>query len=107
KIVNVLRRRQRAHYADAEDFSGERTEAASDFNAVLFKQRGPHLGFVYTLRKFRSVEIPDAMLGRYQHFQSHGFQRLDELQVRPVMAVPAILQAFLFDERKAFVQVIE
>jgi hypothetical protein len=36
KIVDVLRRCQRAHDADAEDFSRQRTEAAGDFDAVLW-----------------------------------------------------------------------
>ena len=37
EIVDVFRGCQRSHQADAEDLSGERTEAASDFNAVLFE----------------------------------------------------------------------
>src|ERR1700722_19686513 len=67
KIVDVFRRCQRTHQADAEDLSGERTKSTGDFNAVFFEQRSPHLGFVHTLRNLRSVQIPDAILGRYQH----------------------------------------
>ena len=45
--------------------------------------------------------------GGHEHLEAHRFDALDELEVRLAMALPAVLQAFLLDQRQAFVQRVE
>ncbi len=96
-----------AHEADAPGFAFEGTEAAADFNVVVFEEAFAGGDVIDAIGNFDGVEHGEVVAFLGDVGNSHVVEAGAEEGVHVDVAGPAVFEAFFEDEGEGFLQAVE
>ncbi|MBK7928241.1 MAG: diguanylate cyclase [Bryobacterales bacterium] len=104
---DVFLTRAGAHDADPEDFAGEGSKAAEDFDAVAVHEAlaDGHVGDAFG--DAGGVQRPEALAGGDEHAEAHRFEAGDEGFVIALVAGKARREPFFADDLEGFAHGVE
>src|SRR5579863_1674243 len=107
KKLHILLGSQRAHYANAENFAGKRTEPSSDFYARFVQQAFSHFSLVNSFWNAHRVQGRNSVTFRNVQIQAHRFDALDKRTMATAMSLPTLLDIFVRDHQQSLAQSVE